>query len=67
MKKSLLFAVITAAIFSSCTTMSDISINSGRTQFDENIEKIENAVVPLEAQGLRQPAPVKLKLQLPAS
>ena len=51
MKKSLIFVIIIAAIFSSCTTMGDISINSERSQLDQNIARVERAVVPLEAAG----------------
>jgi len=55
MKKSLfvfLSIFLITAVFSSCTTLGDISINSQRSQLDENLAKVETAIVPLEAASI---------------
>jgi len=41
-----------AAVFSSCMSTGDISLNSGQTsQTEKNLAELENAIVPLEALG----------------
>ncbi|MDR3020895.1 MAG: hypothetical protein LBU66_08360 [Treponema sp.] len=51
MKKSVILLIITV-IFSSCVSMKgDIFVDIHRTQAEENLAKVEAAVVPLEAIG----------------
>ncbi|MDR2965310.1 MAG: hypothetical protein LBU88_06005 [Treponema sp.] len=55
MKKSLFVLIIVfliTAMFPSCKTLSDISINSQRGQLEENIAKVEAAIVPFEAASI---------------
>ena len=49
--KMILIAFLIGVIISSCASMGDISLNSGKSQLDKNIEKVESAIVPLEVAG----------------
>jgi len=51
MKNSFLIALLLTALLFSCTSMKDLSVNSGRSQSDKRLSELEAAIIPLEALG----------------
>jgi len=53
-KLQMSIGLLLLAVFSSCASMKDISVNSQTNQSEKNLAELEDAIVPLEALGANE-------------